>query len=322
MNDLIDTDLKYQNSQLIIKPTVACNFNCSFCSAKLLDIPTHDVVPIVLKEYILNLKPTNIIITGGEPFMNPRSYFEDLISIMDSIGNPYTLSLTSNLVLWYENPEKWDWLLTKDNVGIDTSFQYGSGRHDQQIYTEERFKEVFYKFSNRYNKKPDFIYVVSSENEQYAIKSVELAKELGIWAKLNCQIPVGKATNYYPRYKLLNIYLQLIKLGLDKYESNLVNREKHFCPFAATYKTCILNKAVYVNSKEELIEGTCEESLSSNGKLIAKKGSLFTKCYGCKLFNVCNGCSVNRECTEPIKEEHCKWMKEHYEELLENNLIY
>ena len=40
MNDLIDTDLKYQNSQLIIKPTVACNFNCSFCSAKLLDIPT------------------------------------------------------------------------------------------------------------------------------------------------------------------------------------------------------------------------------------------------------------------------------------------
>jgi hypothetical protein len=187
---------------------------------------------------------------------------------------------------------------------------------------KERFKEVFYKFSNRYNKKPDFIYVVSSENEQYAIKSVELAKELGIWAKLNCQIPVGKATNYYPRYKLLNIYLQLIKLGLDKYESNLVNREKHFCPFAATYKTCILNKAVYVNSKEELIEGTCEESLSSNGKLIAKKGSLFTKCYGCKLFNVCNGCSVNRECTEPIKEEHCKWMKEHYEELLENNLIY
>ena len=322
MSNLIDTDLKYQSSQLIIKPTVACNFNCSFCSAKKLDIPLHNKVPQILKDYILNLRPTNVIITGGEPLMNPRSYFEDLISILDSTKVDYTLSLTSNLVLWYNDPEKWDWLFNRENVGIDTSFQYGSGRKDDQVYTEERFKKVFYSFYERYNKKLDFIYVVSSENEKYAIKAVELAKELDCWAKLNCQIPVGNATEYYPRYKLLDIYLQLIKLGLDQYESNLYNRKHHFCPFTKTYKYCELNKAVYVNSKDELIEGNCEESLSSEGKLLIGKSALSPKCYACKLFNVCNGCSVNRKCTEPIKEDHCKWMRNHYNELLENNLIY
>ena len=82
MNEVIDFDQKYQSRQLIIKPTSACNFNCSFCSAKLLNIPIHNKVPDKIKDYINNYKPTNIIITGGEPLMNPRSYFEDLIHIM------------------------------------------------------------------------------------------------------------------------------------------------------------------------------------------------------------------------------------------------
>lgn len=322
MTELIDPNIRYQSTQLIIKPTSACNFNCTFCSARSLDIPIHDKVPESLKDYICKLKPTNIIITGGEPLMNPRSYFEDLISIMDNLNNPYTISLTSNMVLWYKNPEKWDWLFEKNNVGVDTSFQYGTGRKDDTVYTEERFKRLFYAFKDRYNKTLDFITVVSEENEHYAIKTVQLAKELGVWVKLNCQIPVGNATSYYPRYKLLNIYLQLIELGLDQYEGNLINRKQYYCPFTKTHKYCLLNKAVYVNSKNELIEGNCEEVMSSNNTLQIRKDILFPKCLGCKMYNICNGCSINRECTRPIKEEHCRWMKDHYNDLLDNNLIY
>jgi MoaA/NifB/PqqE/SkfB family radical SAM enzyme len=322
MNKLVDFDQKYQSRQLIIKPTSACNFNCTFCSSKNLNIPIHNKVPDKIKDYINNYKPTNIIITGGEPLMNPRSYFEDLIHIMDSLNNPYTISLTSNLVLWYKNPEKWDWLFTKNNISVDTSFQYGEGRKDVSVYTEERFKQLFYAFKNRYNKILDFISVLSEENEQYAIKTVQLAKELNSWVKLNCQIPVGKALTYYPRYKLFNIYLQLIKLGLDKYEGNLINRRQYYCPFTKTYKYCLLNKVIYIDNKNELIEGNCEEVISSNHTIQIEKNILFPKCLGCKMYNICNSCSINREYTRPIKEEHCKWMKDHYNDLLDNNLIY
>ena len=60
MTELIDPDIRYQSTQLIIKPTSACNFNCTFCSARFLDIPIHDKVPESLKDYICKLKPTNI----------------------------------------------------------------------------------------------------------------------------------------------------------------------------------------------------------------------------------------------------------------------
>jgi len=50
--------------ELIIKPTSACNFKCTFCSAANLKIK-HSLskVPEQLKELICNLKPNNIIFT-------------------------------------------------------------------------------------------------------------------------------------------------------------------------------------------------------------------------------------------------------------------
>lgn len=321
MSDLLDKPLYATGGQLIIKPTSVCNFNCSFCSAKKLNIPLNHKVPQVLKDYILQQKPSDIILTGGEPLMNPRSYFEDLLEIMNSLNKPYNICLTSNLMLWYNNPEKYDWLFNHPNISVDTSFQYGSARRDNEVYSEERFRDLFFKFYERYNKKLDFISVISSENEQYAIKTVELAKELDVWVKLNCQIPVGLATEYYPRYKLLNIYLQLIKLGLDDHEGNLLNRKNHCCSFTKSYKICLLNKMVYVDKDGQLVKNHCEEVASSEGRIKIQNGALFPKCYGCKFFNLCNSCSVNRECTRAVKDEHCKWIKEHAEELIENDLV-
>ena len=119
--------------QLIIKPTSACNFSCEFCSAAHLNIPIHTKVPTALKEYLIKNKPNDLIITGGEPLINPKSYFEDLFDIMDSLNIEYEIGLTSNLVLWYNNPEEWDWMFNKPNVGIDTSFQYGNDRKDERV---------------------------------------------------------------------------------------------------------------------------------------------------------------------------------------------
>ena len=156
----------------IIKPTSACNFDCEFCSAKNLDIPMHDKVPDVLKHIFLDMKPRHVIITGGEPLINPMSYFEDLIAILDSIDQDYHISMTSNLMLWYENPEKYDWLLKHPRVDVDTSFQYGDGRKDNQTYTEERFKALFYAFEARYGKKLSFISVINKDNEKFALKNM------------------------------------------------------------------------------------------------------------------------------------------------------
>lgn len=314
-------DLLSFSRTLIIKPTNACNFNCTFCSAKLLNIPLHNKLPEKLKQYILDYKPTNVIITGGEPLMNPRSYWEDLFNTLDETKVDYWVSITSNLVLWYNNPEEWDWLFTNPKVGVDTSFQYGEDRRDNQTYTEERFLDLFWKFYNRYKKKLDFITVVNKNNEKDAIKIVELAKKLDVWVKLNSQLPVGNAKEYYPRYKLLEIYLELFKRGLADHEGNLLNIEKKICPFMPSYKNCKALKVVYINEKDELVEGNCEEELSSQGKYKVEKGVLFSKCYACPMFNICNGCSLNRQSTEPVKEEHCKWMKAHYTELKEHDLI-
>lgn len=322
-NDLTDIIPFFsKGATLIIKPTSICNFNCSFCSAKNMNIPIHDKIPNKLKQHIIDLKPSNIIITGGEPLVNPKSYFEDLINIMESLGNPdYNINIVSNLVLWYNNPEKFDYLFKHPNVTVDTSFQYGSDRKDDQVYTEDRFKKVFWDFYNRYGYKLPFIYVVNKDNEQYAIKAVELAKELGTKAKLNCQIPSGRATEYYPRYKLLDIYLKLIDLGLDKYESNTNDRGNYICPFPKSYKYCEINNVAFVDKNEELITGHCEEVMCSEGRLQIKPGILFSKCMVCPMFSICNGCSQNRESLEPIKEEHCKWMKDHYEQLLKNRFL-
>lgn len=302
--------------QLIIKPTSICNFSCEFCSAKNLNIPIHDKVPDTLREYLLKLRPNDVIITGGEPLVNPASYFQDLLDIMDSFGIEYSVQMTSNLMLWYENPEKYDWLMQHPNVRFVTSFQYGNKRHDEEVYTEARFRDLYAKYVARYGKDLMFLSVISEENEKFAVKTCELAKELGTQCKLNCQLPVGGAKEYYPRYKLLGLYLDVIKHGLREYEANLSEMiSDHRCPFTRSGKYCSFNKIVYVDTEGNVVEGHCEEVLSSDGKFSVETGSLFDKCYMCDMFSLCNGCSINRQATNAIRDEHCEWMLAHRDEL-------
>ena len=300
---------------LIIKPTTKCNFNCTFCSAKNLSIPFQFHVPEVLKNYILNYRPKNLIITGGEPLINTEEYFKELIEIMKSIESNYSISLTSNMVLWYENPERYDYLFKNPHIGVITSFQYGGERKDETDYSEERFIDLFNKFYKRYNIKLNFIYVVNKNNEHYILKACELAKRLGVKLKINQILPLGGSKEFYPRYKILDWHIKAIEAGykdqLDSFNSILDGK----CNFSPSYKYCECSRVVYVDNYGKLQESYCEDIISANEKIELNNKALFTKCYMCKLFSLCNGCSSNKHFSEQIKEEQCKWMQENRDKL-------
>ena len=127
----------------VLKPTTACNFNCTFCSAKFLNIPIHNKVPDCLKQYLIEHKVKHLSISGGEPLMNPQTYFEDLISIMEFISDDYEIGITSNLSLWNKNPEAFDYLFKNPHVIVETSFQYGNERRDNEIFPTDDKSDIF-----------------------------------------------------------------------------------------------------------------------------------------------------------------------------------
>lgn len=298
---------------VIIKPTTSCNFNCAFCSAKLLNIPLQRTVPNVLKEYLLDYKPDSLIITGGEPLINTKEYFTELISIMESINPNYSISLTSNMVLWFNNPENFDYLFNNPHIGVITSFQYGGERKDKEDYNETRFIELFNKFYDRYKLKLHFIYVVNESNEKYIEDACKLARKLNTRLKLNQQLPLGLSKIFYPRYKLLEQHIKMIKLGYSDVLESLDSIRNHTCPFPISYKCCKEGRVVYVDKDNNLIVNNCEDIISSKDKIEISNNFLYNKCLTCKMFRLCNACSINRYYTN--KEEQCKWMTEHKEEI-------
>ena len=306
-----------KNKYLIIKPTTKCNFDCTFCSAKLLDIPFQLTFPKVLKKYILDYKPNDIIITGGEPLINTKEYFEELINTMEQIDSNYNISLTSNMVLWYKNPERYDYLFNNPHIGIITSFQYGSDRKDENIYTEERFIDLYNKFYDRYKIKLNFIYVINENNEKYIEDACKLARKLGCKIKLNQQLPLGISNYYYPRYKLLENHINMIKLGYSDVLDSLTSIKLFRCPFPSISTNCKYGRVVYVDKNNDLHIEECEDILSSKDNIEIKKDFLFPKCMFCKMCRLCNSCSINRYYTKD-KETQCKWMNDHFEDL--NNL--
>lgn len=312
---------EFGKKTLIIKPTSVCNFNCTFCSAKLLNIPLHKYVPEKLKQFLKEYKPSDVIITGGEPLVNPKTYFLDLINCLEQNGTDYNLSLTSNLTLWYKDPEKFEYLFTNPHVGVVTSFQYGEDRRENSVFTEDEFVKIFNKFYEMYNEKLMFIYIVNENNETEVLKAGELAKKLGTTFKLNQQMPLGLSKSFYPRYKLIKLYLDVIKNGYGDQLESLDSFYKGKCPYPKSYKHCLHNKVVYVNNSGELVEHYCEDIISSKDEINIQKDILFERCLTCKMFHLCNSCSLNVFYSKQCKNEQCKWMKENYNDLSKYGFI-
>lgn len=313
----------YKPQFYVLKPTSLCNFNCTFCSAKFLNIPLHDRVPNSLRNYLIEHKVKHLSISGGEPLMNPQSYFEDLVSILESIDSNYEIGITSNLSLWEQNPEKYDYLFKNPHVIVETSFQYGNERKDNTVFDETRFVNIFNEFKKRYSYSLNFIYVVSEENERYILDACKLAKKLNTKFSLTQQMPVGASKTLYPKFKILDLYMKVIDEGYEDYIWNTQGIYDKNCPFVDDVNKCLTcSKILYVGLDDKVHEDYCEFLIARNEEFpMSNKEVISPKCFGCKMLRLCNGCPIQTKYTKKIQKEHCLWMKMNYNRLKEYKFI-
>ena len=103
-------------------------------------------------------------------------YYLEKIKWLDNKGYDTSLALTTNLRAFYKKPSLLVDLFNNDRVGVTTSFQYGGGRlkGDYTEFTEEDFWKCSNAMLEYCGYRPDFISVITRENEHNAIKNVEL----------------------------------------------------------------------------------------------------------------------------------------------------
>ena len=173
--------------ELIIKPTEQCNFKCTFCSSTSIskhksDILEHDYIFKFLKRFP---RTKTIIVNGGDPLMMEPDYYWTIIDYLDKHELSTSIALTTNLWPVYKKPQKWTSLFCNERVGVTTSFNYGDGRlkGDYSLFTEDDFWKCSNAMLEYTGYSPDFISVITDDNEHLAIKNVELAKEMSCGLK-------------------------------------------------------------------------------------------------------------------------------------------
>lgn len=306
---------------IIINPTFRCNFKCEFCAASNLPqkrLSYEDTIKI-LKPYIEQGKLGQIIINGGDPLMIEPSYYLELLNYLDKYSPFTTISLTTNLWDFYNNPDKWDEVFRNKRIGIITSFQYGTKRRINKdiIFTDMIFLDVIEEFRKRnYGYIPNFISVIDKDNEKYYKDTIELAKQLKVKCKLNKAVIAGKETNYYPRYRLFEILLKVFENNLQDYEMNcslLMNYftgKNVYCPLG--------NKSCFESIRAINPDGSiyrCGFLANTNEKdydqFRKKYNVIMDKCYICDNFLLCNSCySYIKEIKNNNDESnYCKNMK-------------
>lgn len=337
-NYLVDLEKNFERRKmcLVIKPLEACNFACDFCSSSyLVDNKKERLHLEKIYAFLKRYPKTQVIfVVGGDPLLMHPDYYEKLLSHIEENNYPTKLSITTNLWDWYKNPKKWEWFLKHPNVDVGTSFQYGEGRKitPTKVYTEEIFKNVYFKFKKEINKDLCFLAVIDDSNEHLALKHVYLAKELNTQCRLVWASQSGKSTSVYPMAKLFKIMLDIWKLGLTKYEQTAVSISEKMggvevaCPMSRNcdhwmrslnpdgrYFSCgplndDLDKSNEINFENEVIKGDkFYLPIQSNKNLQVLK----EECFTCPMFQTCNSC---RKHIKDLKnsnkvEEHCSTMK-------------
>lgn len=276
---------------LVIKPTFSCNFRCSFCSSnrKTKSLLSVEQIEQVFKSNTIN----NLIVNGGDPLLMPPSFYYDLKKMVDKYNPACSISLTTNLWDWYKNPDKWTPVIKECNLGICTSFQYGSGRimPNGKPLDVKTFLNIFNRFKDTFNYPLEFISVLTDENEQFALDNVLLARDLKTFCKLNGAFQSGRQGYLYDRTKLFQIYLHLFETGLYKYERNCLNlinffkKQNTICPLSnqKCFKTisCLSASGNQTNCP----------ALEDDDILDSTKYKFFKKeCLACDYFQICNGC--------------------------------
>jgi radical SAM protein with 4Fe4S-binding SPASM domain len=340
---------------LIIKPTERCNFKCTFCSSTHI---TEDKTAELDHEYIFKFlkrypETQTIIVNGGDPLMMHPDYYWKIIEHLDEINSPATISFTTNLWPFYKNPEKWIDLFRHPRMGITTSFQYGGGRlkGDLSEFTEEDFWSVSNMMYERVGYRPDFIAVITEENEKDAIKNVELAKRMNVVCKLNYALSSGPPVKFknivmgqegrpYMLSKIYEIYVKIWQMGLGPWEYNTTQMMKRLsegnttCPQnrncdsgirtlqpSGDYYSCgaFGDDNLYSIDFEKEMNGQKIFPLKFQPELQSLKQSCFT----CPMFEICNGCKKTIKDLKDYNmvEDHCFRMKKIAPHIIEANSL-
>ena len=317
---------------LIIKPTELCNFKCTFCSStKLVEDKASKLDLIKIYQFLDRFPETKtIIVNGGDPLMMDPQYYREIIKYCDDNNLPANVSLTTNLWPFYKNPKKWMDVFQNPRVGIATSFQYGGGRlkGDYSIFTEEDFWNCSNAVLEHCGYRPSFIAVITEENEDSVIKTVELAKKMDVVCKVNYAMASGEQDKPYMLAKIYYQYVKIWQAGLAEWEHNtqqMMNRlrgEATICPLTRTcdshirtiqpegdYYSC----GAFGDDKEKAIDWDFEMNggfatpLADSFEL----NSLKKGCYTCPMFQICNGCkkTIKDLKKHNMVEEHCYNMK-------------
>lgn len=340
---------------LIIKPTERCNFKCTFCSSthitedKSVEL-SHDHIFKFLKRFP---ETNTIIVNGGDPLMMHPDYYWKIIHHLDEIDSHASISFTTNLWPFYKNPEKWKDLFNHSRMGITTSFQYGGGRlkGDLTEFSEEDFWNVSDAMLEHCGYRPDFISVITEENEHQAIKNVELAKRMGVECKLNYAMSSGPPVKFkgiimgqqgkpYLLANIYEIYVDIWKKGLHPWEFNTKQMMKRLigqstcCPQnrecdsgirtlqpSGDYYSC----GAFGDDREYSID--FDQEMKGKKifpiKNVLELQTMTDDCYTCPMFEICNGCkkTIKDHKTYNMASTHCKKMKTLAPDILKANGI-
>lgn len=340
---------------LIIKPTEKCNFKCTFCSSThITEDKTAELDHQYIFDFLKRYPETNtIIVNGGDPLMMEPDYYWKIIEHLDLIGSKASISFTSNLWPFYKNPNKWKELFKHSRMGITTSFQYGGGRlkGDLSEFTEEDFWKVSDAMLEHVGYRPDFISVITEENDKDAIKNVELAKRMGVECKLNYafssgppvkfkNITIGHQGKPYLLADIYEIYVEIWKRGLAPWEFNTKQMMKRLvggatcCPQnrdcdsgiralqpSGDYYSC----GAFGDDMEYPIDFKTEMSggFVKPLKHIFELQTMTNDCYGCPMFEICNGCkkTIKDHKDHGLTEIHCRKMKTLASDIIASNEI-
>jgi radical SAM protein with 4Fe4S-binding SPASM domain len=341
--------------ELIIKPTERCNFKCTFCSSTNI---TEDKSVELDHEYIFRFlkrypETNTIIVNGGDPLMMHPDYYWKIIHHLDEIDSSASISFTTNLWPFYKNPNKWKDLFNHPRMGIATSFQYGGGRlkGDLSEFTEEDFWKCSDAMLKYCGYRPDFISVITEENEHQAIKNVELAKRMGVECKLNYAMSSGPPVKFkgiimgqqgkpYLLANIYEIYVEIWKKGLHPWEFNTKQMMKRLigqstcCPQnrecdsgirtlqpSGDYYSC----GAFGDDREYSIDFNQEMKGEKIFPIrnILELQTMTDDCYTCPMFQICNGCkkTIKDHKTYNMASTHCMKMKTLAPDILKANGI-
>ncbi len=337
---------------LIIKPTLKCNFKCTFCSSTTITEDDKQILDLdKIRQFVTRYPNTNtIIVNGGDPLMMSPQYYWDLITILDELDSPATISFTSNLWPFYKSPGRWVDLFNHPRMGIATSFQYGGARlkGDHTEFTEDDFWLVSDKMLELVGYRPTFLSVLDETNEGRHIDTVLLARKMGVVCKINWKnasggevstgkVTMGSVNSMYTKADACKVYVDIWRSGLMEYEHNTIELaktlrgERTICPVApdcdkgirvlqpdGDYYSC----GAFGDDKEYPIDFDYEMSGGSVRALESLQNvTIKDSCYDCPMYKVCNSCAKTVADTRRLglQEHHCLTMKSLAVDIIEMN---